>query len=101
MNDLAKSFSRNPKKKARFKEESCCYQPEVVWPQTSIMLRSDDDCLGLVQIIDDIVWKLQVGLDKSGRSQSKPLSQADVLETICIYFVSEVRFPNTFWLNAD
>ena len=49
---------------------------------TLYIRRTNDDRLGLVQVVDDSVGEVQVSLDEIRRRQRQPLTQADVLVAI-------------------
>ena len=45
--------------------------------------RANDDLLRLVQVVDEIVGEVEMGLYQRGRCQGEPLAERDVLELVC------------------
>ena len=45
---------------------------------------ANDVLLGLVEMVNEVVAEVEVGLDNRRRSESEPLTQADVLSNICV-----------------
>ena len=53
--------------------------------------RTNDYRLGLVQVVDDAVGELEVGLDERGRREREPLVQADILVAVGVEDLKELE----------